>query len=170
MGCGSGACSASRLGKPPCEECEDSAYRAKVNAMFNPWRNAGDTIPNPYDYGLGSAEVQNVAYGTGVDKSMGGGIGTDSTGAIAGTISGAIEQGAGIARTVIGADLERERLRTARDIAQINADAARYSGGGYQSTSPRLESSSSGGTSMLLLVGLGIGAAILSGAVKVGRR
>lgn len=183
MGCGSGACSATRLGRPACAACSEEsaadAYRARMNAAFNPWRNAGETLPSLDPYGIGNAlqstDAQNVAYGG--DKTGSSGGTTDATTAAGlGLLGSAIEQGAAIARTQIGADLERDRLRTQAEIARTNAEYGYATQGTQrQSTSATSDAgvtnanTASSGSNVAMLAALGLAAGFLSGVIKLPR-
>lgn len=171
MSCANGMCGvpSSALGRAPCcDDCAENEYRARMRAAFNPWqRNAGSNPAfNPYDSSSfgGSSLLASLDEG-GDGKAVTGGSGAAGTAAALG--SQAIGEIGATARAWLDADLERDRIRASRDVAaaRADADAARAA---TQSSQSNVESS--GGNSTLMLVGLGVGVALLSGMFGGRRR
>jgi len=169
MGCANGMCGMRRPAEPTanagCAMCDQDRYRLRMRAAYNPWGNAGKVLP-----GGGSAVYQGGD--TTDDPGNKGGSGGGSTPDYVGLIQTGIRVGGDIARAQIEADSRRADADARARAAQALIDAGYGSGSGTRS-SQEASTSNAGGASgggsggMLLLVGLGLAAGVMSGAIKL---
>jgi hypothetical protein len=189
MGCANGSCSiaprVSGVARKPCGMCEEDAYRLQMRNAFNPWGvNAGaggsDIVPGDINPDTGqpwtSAEIA-AGYATGgTGKTETGGSGSSSSSG-GGTGAGAWDA----ARVLIeqaGRVITTQQTNDAAAAARA-AQAAALAQYGNTGTMPPTRSSSSGittgtpppssGSSPVLLIGLGLVAAVVSGVLKLPR-